>query len=176
MSAISRRLPRNLATSGLILSIAIVAAACSAAASPSASSAPSSSSEPTTVASAPATSSEPTTGSSSAPAGTVCDDVTALEASVEALGHVDLQTGGTDALTAAIGDVKTSAEALKASASTELASSVDAMTSKLDALQTAVTQLGQDGSPAGLLAVGTAVKDLLAAAQDLETQFKNACP
>ena len=162
MSPTRRRLSRALATSGLILSTAIVVAACSGAGTP-------------TTSSAPATSSQPTAGSS-APAGAVCDDDAALEASVEALGQVDLKAGGTDSLTAAIGDVKTAAEALKTSASTELASSVEAMTTKLDALQTAVARLGQDGSAAGLVAVGTAVKDLLAAAQDLGTQFKNACP
>lgn len=170
------RLPRAIATSGLILSIAIVFAACSAAATPSASSAPVTSSEPTAVSSAPAASSEPSAASSTAPAGTVCDDVAALEAAVEALGEVDLKAGGTDALTAAIGNVKTSAEALRASASTELASSVEALTTKLGALQTAVSQLGQDTSAAALVAVGTAVKDLVTAAQALETQFKNTCP
>ena len=77
---------------------------------------------------------------------------------------MDLKAGGTDALTAAIANVKTSAEALRASASTELASSVEALTTKLDALQTAVSQLGQDTSAAALVAVGTAVKDLVTAA------------
>jgi hypothetical protein len=176
MSRIRPRLPRVLATSGLILSIAFAAGACSAAASPSASSAPAASSQPTAVASAPAASSQPSDGSSASPAGTMCDDVAALEASVEALGNVDLKSGGTDALTAAIGDVKTSAEALKASASTELASAVQAMTTQLDAVQTAVSQLGQDPSAAALVAVGTAIKDLAAAGKELDTQFKNACP
>ena len=76
-------------------------------------------------------------------AGSVCEDVAALEASIEALGAVDLKAaGGVEALTTAVGQVKTSAEALKASASTELASVVDTFTTQVDELQTAVGQLG----------------------------------
>ena len=175
MFRIRPRLLRALATSGLIFSVALFATACSAAGSPSASSAPAATTEPAAASSPPATSSEPTAGSS-APAGTVCNDVAAFEASADALSKVDVTAGGAAALAAAIGDFKTSAEALKASASTELASSVDAMTTKLDALQTAVSQLGQDQSASAILAVGTALKDLATAAQALETQFKSACP
>ena len=106
----------------------------------------------------------------------MCDDVAALEAAADALGQLDLTAGGTNALTAAIGDVKTAAEALRASASTELASAVEAMTTQLDAVQTAVSQLGQDPSASALVAVGAAIKDLAAAGKELDTQFKNACP
>ncbi len=176
MSRTRPRLPRVLATSGLILSIAFAAAACSAAATPSASSAPAATIGACRCIGARRPRASPPLPSSAAPAGTVCDDVAAFEASADALSKVDVTAGGAAALAAAIGDFKTSAEALKASASTELASSVDAMTTKLDAVQTAVSQLGQDQSASAILAVGTALKDLATAAQDLDTQFKNACP
>ena len=172
MSDPRRRLPRLLTTSGLILSIALVAAACTGAASPSASSAPAGSSEPA-ASSEPATSTEP--GSTASSGGAVCTDLAALEASITALGDVDLTAGGTAALAAAVEDVKTSAEALKASASTELAGAVDTFTTQLDALQTAVTNLGS-GDASGLVAVGTAISGLVSSAQELETQFKAACP
>ena len=162
MSDARRRLPRSLTVSGLILSLALVAAACSGAGTPSASS-------------APGASSEATAASSAAPAGSVCDDLAALQASISALGDVDLKAGGTDALTAAVGDVKTSAEALKASASTELASAVDTFSTQLYALQAAAAKLGS-GDGSGLVAVGTAISGLATSAQSLEAEFKSACP
>ena len=175
MSRTRPRLPRVVATSGLILSIAFAAAACSAAATPSASSAPAATTEPAAASSPPATSSEPS-AASPAPAGTVCNDVAACEASAVAHRMGEVSAGGAAAVAAAFGDYKTPPVALTASASTELASSVDAMTTKLDAVQTAVSQLGQDQSASAILAVGTALKDLATAAQALETQFKSACP
>jgi hypothetical protein len=169
------QLPRGLTVTGLVLSIALLAAACTSAGTPSATTAPGATTAPEGT-TAPETSSEPAAPSSGAPAGTVCTDLAALEASITALSQVDLTgTGGTEALTAAVAEVKASAEALKASASTELASAVDAFTTQLDALQTAVGELGQGGG-AGLIAVGTAIRGLATAAQDLEAQFQAACP
>jgi hypothetical protein len=157
------RLPRTLTVSGLILSIAIVAAACSGAG--------------TAATTPPGPTTPPATSSSAVPAvGSVCEDVTALGASIEALGAVDLTAAdGVEALKTAIGEVKTSAETLRASASTELASVVDTFTTQVDELQDAVGKLGS-GDGSGLLAVGTAIAGLVSAAEDLEAQFKTACP
>ncbi|MET1232947.1 MAG: hypothetical protein ABWY52_08880 [Candidatus Limnocylindrales bacterium] len=179
MSELRLRLPRSIAASGFLLAIALVAAACTGASGPSASSAPDQTSAPATsepATSEPGATAAPAGSASAAPAGTVCEDLTAFEASIEALGELDLSAGGTATLTAAIGVIKTSAETLKASASTELASALDALTTQIDALQTAVSQLDQGDPGAGLVAVGTAIRGLVTAAQGLEAEFRAACP
>jgi hypothetical protein len=173
MSALHLRLPRSIATSGLVIALVLVAAGCTGASSPSASSAPTSAPGAT---SEPGATPEPAGSSPAAPAGTVCEDLVAFEASIEALGELDLAEGGAAALTAAIGEIKTSAETLKASASTELASALDALTTQIDALQTAVSELDQGEAGSGLVAVGAAIRGLVTAAQGLEAEFRAACP
>ena len=162
MSDARRRLPRFMTASGLILSATLVAAACSGASTPGAPSSPEVSSEPA--------------ASAAAPAGSVCDDLDALKASITALTKVDVVAGGTAALAAAVDDVKTAAEALRGRASTELSSAVDTFMTEIDALKTAVSQLGEGTPGSGLLAVGTAITGLASSAQALEADFKTACP
>jgi len=168
MSDARFRLPRSRTTFGLALSIALIVAACSGAGSPAATAGPS-------VTSAPGAPSQPG-ASTVAPAGSVCDDLDALKASITVLSQVDLTAGDTEALTAAVGEVQAAAEVLKASASAELATAVDAFTTQIDALQTAVGQLAQGDPGSGLVAVGTAFAGMASAAQALEAEFQAACP
>lgn len=150
---------RFLTSSYLVLSIMLIAAACSGVGGPGGTSAPGASSDAT-----------------SATAGSVCDDLDAFKASITALTQVDLSSGGSEALAAAVGDVKAAAEALKVSASAELASAIDTITTQIDALQTAVEQVGQGDPGAGLVAIGTAVAGLASAAQAFEAELSTACP
>ncbi len=102
----------------------------------------------------------------------MCADREALSSSVDALKDVDVAAEGTNGVTAAVADVKTDLEALRASAGPELQAQVDDVESALDDLDAAAADIDSEGAAAALTAVGNVATS---AATLLESVDDGAC-
>ncbi len=104
-----------------------------------------------------------------------CADVTALQDSLTALTDVDPLADGTDALKAAITDVKSSLDAAAASASATLQPQVDDVKTAFASLQTAVTGLTADNLTQKAPEIKSALTELGAATKTLGTSITDNC-
>jgi len=84
----------------------------------------------------------PTPTASPSPSANACTDIAAFKAALTALTAVDLSTGGTDALKAALDQVTTAATAMQSSVGAALAPEVTALVTALGGLKTAVGNVG----------------------------------
>ena len=127
--------------------------------------------EPTgTATTAPAADSS-ATGSSTAPSGDVSADREALRTSVDALTNLDVVAEGTNAVTAAVSDVKDDLAAVRSSAGSELRPQVEAVQDAVDELETAVADLDSGGVGAAV----TAAADLRRQRERCSTRWRPAC-
>ena len=104
-----------------------------------------------------------------------CADVTALKDSLETLDQVDPLADGTDALKAAITDVKSSLDAAAASASATLQPQVDDVKTAFASLQTAATGLTADNLTQKAPEIKLALTDLGTATKALSTSITDNC-
>lgn len=104
-----------------------------------------------------------------------CADVTALQDSLTALTDVDPLADGTDALNAAIDDVKTNLDAAVDSASAQLQPQVDDVETAFASLQDAVTGLTADNLTAKAPAISAALVELGSATKTLSTSITDNC-
>ena len=89
----------------------------------------------------------------------VCADSEALSSSVDALADVDVRAEGTNGVEAAVDDVSTDLEALKASAGSDLEPQVDALQGSLDDLRTAAADIDSEGAAATVAAASAVAAD-----------------
>ena len=122
-----------------------------------------------------ATTSTKPSASTSASATTDCADVTALKDSLDALTQVNPLTYGTDALNAAIADVKSSLDAAAASTSATLQPQVDDVKTAFAALETAVTGLTADNLTQKAPEIKSALTELGTATKTLGTSITDNC-
>jgi len=118
-----------------------------------------------------------TSGSTSYPAGKeqICQARNQLRTSVTALTDLTLLASGTTAIKAAVEQVQTDLDAVKAAGKQDYQTQVTAMQSALQQLQAAVDKMGDGSATENIQAVGTAITATGAAAEDLFTQLKTAC-
>ena len=148
--------------------LAAVTAGCGSGATSSASSSPSA----TTSSSMSATS-----GSISYPAGKedICQARDQLRTSITDLTNTQVVAEGTNAIKAAVGQVQTALDAVKAAAKDDYRAQVTAVQTALQDLQAAVANLGSGDATNNLRAVSQAITATGAAAETLFTQLKTAC-
>jgi hypothetical protein len=155
------------------LAITLLAAACGGSASPAPSATPVPSAPPTAEASAPPTA-EPSAGPTTA---AICGDAATFRASIAALTSLKLLEVGTSGVTAALGDVAASAQALLVSGKDLLAQPLASLIASVKALQATLTGLGdQPGLGSALVAVRAAIENIKTAAADVETALGTTCP
>lgn len=94
-----------------------------------------------------------------------CEAGDSLRSSVAALADLNLITGGTDSLRAAVDAVQDDANELRDSASDAAADEVDALEQSVDDLESALGDLSGEISTANASALGSAIQDVGAAAQ-----------
>jgi hypothetical protein len=104
-----------------------------------------------------------------------CADVTALQESLTALTDVDPLADGTDALNAAIEDVKSDLDAALDSASAELQPQIDDVETAFTSLQDAVTGLTADNLTEKAPEIKSALTDLGTATMALGTSITDNC-
>jgi len=105
----------------------------------------------------------------------VCQARDQLKTSVTALTKPSLLVGGSSAINAAVKQVQTDAEALKAAAKSDSKDQVDALESSLEQLQTDAGKLGNGDVSKNLQAVGTDVAAVGTSSDALFTQLKETC-
>lgn len=105
----------------------------------------------------------------------VCSDKESLESSVEALTDIDL-TEGTNAITAALDQVKDDLDALGDSVQTDLQPEVDDVKSALSDLETAVGDFGDGSLTDDLQATGNAIAEVGSSAADMFSALSTKCP
>ena len=122
------------------------------------------------------TTAEPAT-SSTYPAGKedVCQARDQLKTSVTALTKPALLTGGSAAIKAAVDQVQTDLDALKAAAKTDYQPQVDALQASIKQLQTDAGNLGNGSVGQNLTTVGTDIAAVGTSSTDLFTQLKTSC-
>jgi hypothetical protein len=118
-----------------------------------------------------------TSGSISYPAGKedICQARDQLRTSITDLTNTQVVAGGTNAIKAAVGQVQTALDAVKAAAKDDYQAQVTAVQSALQDLQAAVANLGSGDATNNLRAVSQAITATGAAAETLFTQLKTAC-
>ena len=104
-----------------------------------------------------------------------CADVTALQDSLTALTDVDPLADGTDALNAAIDDVKSDLDAALDSASAELQPQIDDVETAFASLQDAVTGLTADNLTEKAPEISSALAGLSTAVEALGTSVTENC-
>jgi hypothetical protein len=114
--------------------------------------------------------------SSSASATAGCPDATALEASLHALGNVDVMKDGVQALTAAVADVADSLDAAVASASSRLQPHLDQVKAGLSALQTSVAGVDAGNVRQKLPSIRAALTQVGTATTALASTLTQSCP
>ncbi len=127
-------------------------------------------------ASASSTTAETVT-SSTYPSGkeAVCQARDQLKTSVTALTKPALLTGGSAAIKAAVDQVQTDLDALKAAAKTDYQPQVDAVQASVKQLQTDAGNLGNGSVGQNLTTVGTDIAAVGTASTDLFTLLKTSC-
>jgi hypothetical protein len=176
MSALGAFRVRSLGAAAVLSLVAAVTAGCGSGATTSASSSPSAaaSSSPSAAASS---SMSAASGSMSYPAGKedICQARDQLKTSITDLTNTQVVAEGTNAIKAAIGQVQTALDAVKAAAKDDYRAQVTAVQTALQDLQAAVANLGSGDATNNLRAVSQAITATGAAAETLFTQLKTAC-
>jgi len=119
----------------------------------------------------------PASGSTSYPAGKedICQARDQLKTSITDLTNTQVVAEGTNAIKAAVGQVQTALDAVKAAAKDDYRAQVTAVQTALQDLQAAVANLGSGDATNNLRAVSQAITATGAAAETLFTQLKTAC-
>lgn len=176
MSALGAFRVRSLGAAAVLSLVAAVTAGCGSGATTSASSSPSAaaSSSPSAAASS---SMSAASGSMSYPAGKedICQARDQLKTSITDLTNTQVVAEGTNAIKAAVGQVQTALDAVKAAAKDDYRAQVTAVQTALQDLQAAVANLGSGDATNNLRAVSQAITATGAAAETLFTQLKTAC-
>src|SRR6478609_5230163 len=166
---------RSLGAAVVLSSLAAVTAGCGSGAPSSTSSSPSAASSSPSAATS--SSKSATSGSISYPAGKedICQARDQLRTSITDLTNTQVVAGGTNAIKAAVGQVQTALDEVKAAAKDDYQAQVTAVQTALQDLQAAVANLGSGDTTDNLRAVSQAITTTGAAAETLFTQLKTAC-
>jgi hypothetical protein len=105
----------------------------------------------------------------------VCQARDQLKTSVSALTDPALLTKGASAITAAVSQVQTDLESLKAAARQDYQPQIDALQASLSDLQTAAGNLGNGNIAQNLTTVGTAIAAVGTDASALFNELKTTC-
>jgi uncharacterized phage infection (PIP) family protein YhgE len=109
------------------------------------------------------------------PTPNVCDQADAVRESVQAVGDIDVLSEGTDALSAAVDEVRTDLQALAGGVSDALAPDVDALTSAVDDARDVLSDITDDSSLNEKIdSVQEALTGIATAWSDLETAVSDA--
>ena len=170
MSALGAFRVRSLGAAAVLSLVAAVTAGCGSGATTSASSSPS-------AAASSSMSMSAASGSMSYPAGKedICQARDQLKTSITDLTNTQVVAEGTNAIKAAVGQVQTALDAVKAAAKDDYRAQVTAVQTALQDLQAAVANLGSGDATNNLRAVSQAITATGAAAETLFTQLKTAC-
>ena len=170
MSALGAFRVRSLGAAAVLSLVAAVTAGCGSGATTSASSSPS-------AAASSSMSMSAASGSMSYPAGKedICQARDQLKTSITDLTNTQVVAEGTNAIKAAVGQVQTALDAVKAAAKDDYRAQVTAVQTALQDLQAAVANLGSGDATNNLRAVSQAITTTGAAAETLFTQLKTAC-
>lgn len=98
-----------------------------------------------------------------------------LRTSLTALLDVDLVQGGTDALDAALADVRSALAEVEEAAGDDLGDEVDEVRTSLDELQAAVAEVPGQSPGEAMASVGDALTSASGAMQDLLTELAQGC-
>lgn len=174
MSTLGAFRARSLGAAAVLSLVAVLTAGCASGAAPSASSSASAAASSSMAATS---SMSPTSGSASYPAGKedICQARDQLKTSITDLTNTQVVAEGTNAIKAAIGQVQTALDAVKAAAKDDYRAQVTAVQTALQDLQTAVANLGSGDAADNLRAVSQAITATGAAAATLFTQLKTSC-
>ena len=120
---------------------------------------------------------EPSDGSNGAsPTASVCDDKAAVEEAVADLANIDITAEGTNALNAAVDNVKTELQDLKTTVSEDVADEVEGLETAVDDAQETLSGIGDDSTLNQRIdAVQSALTGIATAAEDLTTALQNEC-
>lgn len=167
---------RSLSVATVLAVLVAVTAGCGSGATSGTSSSPSAATS-SSAASAATSSSAAVAGSTSYPAGKedICQARDQLKTSITELTNAQVVAEGTNAIKAAVDQVQTDLDAVKAAAKDDYQAQVTAVQSALQQLQAAVTNLGSGDAAANLRAVSTAIAATATASETLFTQLKTAC-
>jgi hypothetical protein len=176
MSALGAFRVRSLGAAILVSLVAAVTAGCGSGTTPSASSSPSAAASSAPSA-ATSSSMSATSGSTSYPAGKedICQARDQLRTSITDLTNTQVVAEGTNAIKAAVGQVQTALDGVKAAAKDDYQAQVTSVQTALQDLQTAVANLGSGDAADNLRAVSQAITATGAAAATLFTQLKTSC-
>lgn len=177
--------PRLLVMAAVTLSSVLILAGCGSSAtsatSPSTTPSPAITPSPATAASPASVASSSSKGGSSGsttyPAGKedICRARDQLRTSIDQLTNTQLVAEGTNGLKAAVDQVQSDFDAVKAAAMDDYHAPVTALQSALQQLQTAVADVGNGDARQNLTAISTAITTTGAAAGNLFTQLKTDC-
>ena len=105
-----------------------------------------------------------------------CDEVNALEDSLTSLTEVDLVSGGTDALQAAVSDVRTDLDAAVSAVGAELEPAVDEVQTAFGDLESAIEGISSaEGLGAAATEIGNALAELGTALTGLTSEISQTC-
>lgn len=177
MSLLGESRLRSLSVATVLAMLAAVAAGCGSGATSGASSSSSAAASSSAATSSATSSSTATAASTSYPAGKedICQARDQLKTSITDLTNTQVAAEGTNAIKAAVDQVQTDLDAVKAAAKDDYQAQVTAVQSALQQLQAAVTNLGSGDAAANLRAVSTAIAATGTASETLFTQLKTAC-
>jgi hypothetical protein len=120
--------------------------------------------------------SEETTDDTADDTAAVCEARDELDASLNALGDVDVSADGANALEAALSDVRDDVEALADATHEEEGDEIDDVETAVDELERAVGEFGEQGSTTGAIAnLTSALSDLVQAVGALSEALAQEC-
>jgi hypothetical protein len=126
--------------------------------------------------SSPATTSAAPSSAAPSPTPAVCQDATALRASIDALTKVNVGQGMGDEIKSDLADVKAKLDALITQAHGQWQTQTSALSASLGKLQTAVSDLTANPSASTVAATVTALRDVSSSAGSLLTAIGTKCP
>jgi hypothetical protein len=106
----------------------------------------------------------------------VCQDATALRASIDTLTHVQVGQRMGDEIKSDLGDVRAKLNTLTTQAHGQWQSQTSALSAALNKLQAAVSNLTSSPSASTVSATVSALRDVSAAAGSLLTAIGQRCP
>jgi hypothetical protein len=104
-----------------------------------------------------------------------CKQTENLKKSVQALGSVNVVTGGTNALTSALKDVESNAQAVVSSAKSDFPNETSAINSSLNTLKNSAQSLSGSPSPGLIAQIPGQVSALVTSITDFSNATKSKC-
>ena len=114
-------------------------------------------------------------GSSSSSSPSYCKDRSNLESSVKGLTSVDLKSGGTNALKTQLQKVQSDAKALVDSAKSDFPSQTDALSASVNSLETTAKQLPSSPSAGQIAALATGAASVATALKNFSDAAASKC-